>query len=791
MPSLDEPALFDAPIPSLDEPASVDEPVPSLDAPTSLEEPLSSLEEPLSSLEEPLSPLQEPLSPLQEPALDQAAVSGFDLDTATLPGQAAGSEGDQLPAEIPGEPAQIMGAEMESLGEESLEDLNLDQFSLPASAEEFGAAGAPAPEPKPRPAAPPRQRPAERKQQRPQPRAAAAPSVPGIESEIELTPEQFAQLKRALESLPRNLKIVVQDIIGEGTAAGADLTALVNLLLRDASTQEIAALAGRISGRRIRIPAGYEKRTGASFEAEQRTFAYAFRENFLPLLRVIAITVLAGGLFGFLGYNYVYRPLYAYANYRAGYNQIFNDRYTLANERFARATSVWPLKGWYYSYAEAFAAKRQYVLAEKKYDDLLRTYPGDKRGVLDYARMESTQLAGYEKADALLKQYLDAHRDDYDALLATGDNDLLWGDRDTSKLETARLSYAILLNKYGARDELLFRMLRFFIRTDNGAEVERLRAFYATRPDVKIDAPVFAELGGYLVEHRRLDYVQEVLFRADKTQPGLYQVHYNLARYYRIVQDSADEKKALDATVKLLDRTGRTDAITVRRLNVEIDTHTRLGEYSLQGRGVHPGRTGAADGDPPRGEQSEEQADQPGSPVWKTVCSPWRPVLLHPGGPADRGVAVSERDFESSTLTPCSRTRSATCSTGRKITSPPWCLSQAPRMHQLTRRATRPWRLLRRRPGPLRRPRRTPPPPAASPPPRTLSRSSRRHSRGSRRRTSCTRWEIRSTSAATISPPRAISCDCLTGSSRGGQHWVSCIPRIARMTARSWSPWSG
>jgi TolA-binding protein len=477
---------------------------------------------------------------------------------------------------------------MESLGEESLDDLNLDQFSLPQSAEEFGTSKTPPAEPAVRPAATTR-RPAERGRQRPQPRAAAASSQPALGAgQIELTPEQFARLKKTLESLPRNLKIIVQDLIGEGTAAGADLAALVNLLLRDAGAQEIAVVAGRISGKRIRIPAGYEKKTGAAFEAEQRTFAYAFRENFLPLLRVVALTLLAGGLFGFLGYNYVYRPLFAFSNYRTGYSQILNDRYTLANERFARATSVWPLKGWYYRYAEAFAAKRQYVLAEKKYDDLLKAYPGDKKGIIDYAGLESTKLSDYEKADSLLKSFLDAHQDDYDALLASGDNDLLWAERDKSRFEAARLAYAILLNKYGESDDLLFRMLRFFIRTDNGAEVERLRAFYASRPDVRVDAPVFAELGGYLVDHRRLDYAQEVLFRADKTQPGLYEAHYNLARYYRMVQNSADEKKALDATMQLLDRTRRTDAITRRRLTVEIDTHTRLGEYHYKNQEYIP-----------------------------------------------------------------------------------------------------------------------------------------------------------------------------------------------------------
>ena len=557
------------------------------------------------SLDEPIPSFAEPASPLEEPSPDQVVppepaaagpIPGFDLDAGTLGSADTGTGMDQLPSEThalgPGsaEVAPMMpDAGMESLGEESLGDLNLDEFSLPESAEQFGIPGAPEAEPRPRPAEPVRGRPAGRPPRaeharpaergpRPQP---LAPSVePGFdEGEIELTPEQFARLKRVLESLPRNLKIAVQDLIGAGTVTSADLAALFTLLLRGATAQEIATLAGRISGKRIRIPGGYEKKSGVAFEAEQRTFAYAFRENFLPLLRVVAITVLAGGLFGFLGYNYVYRPLSAYSNYRAGYAQIANDRFTLANEKFARATSVWPQKRWYYSYAEAFAAKRQYLLAEQKYDDLLKAYPGDRRGTLDYARMESARLADYEKADSLLKKFLDTHRDDYDALLASGDNDLLWAERDTQKFEPARLAYATLLDKYGARDELLFRMLRYFIRTDDGAEVERLRAFYATRPEVKIDAPVFAELGGYLVDHRRLDHAQDVLFRADKNQPGLYEVHYNLARYYRIVKSLTDEKKALDATLQVLDRTKNTDAVTRRRLTLEIDTHTRLGEY--------------------------------------------------------------------------------------------------------------------------------------------------------------------------------------------------------------------
>jgi tetratricopeptide (TPR) repeat protein len=534
---------------------------------------------------EPFAPGTQPEDEFQTPSFE-----GLDLDTATgfEEPQPTGFEEPQ-PGAFEESPSGDISAEepapqMESLGEESLGDLNLDDFSLPESAEQFGApeAAPAAPPPRPTPARPAPARPAAprpaARTARPAPARSEAPTeeLQGAEGEIALTPEQFASLKRTLESLPRNLKIAVQDLVGEGAVSGPNLPKLISLLVSGASAQEIATLVGKITGKRIRVPPGYEKKTGVAFEAERRTFGYALRENIFPLVRVLVLTALAGGILAFFGYRFVYRPLSAYANYRAGYYQISNDRFTLANERFDRAVSAWPVKSWFFRFAEGFAARRQYVLAEEKYDQLLARYHDDRKAILDYAGMESTKVADYEKADRLLRRILDVKMYDYDALLASGDNLIRWAERDSEKYKAARLTYATLIERYGPRDDLLFRMLRYFIRTENGDEVERLRAYYASRPDVKVDPEVYAELGGYLVEHRRLDYVQDVLFRAEKVRPGLPEVHYNLARYYRAVGSLSDEKKALDHVLRLLTDN---DALTHRRLTIEIDTHTRLGEY--------------------------------------------------------------------------------------------------------------------------------------------------------------------------------------------------------------------
>jgi hypothetical protein len=350
----------------------------------------------------------------------------------------------------------------------------------------------------------------------------------------------------------------------------------VSLLVQGASAHEIAALAGRITGKKIRVPAGYEKKTGAAFEAERRTFGYAFRENIFPVVRLFVLSSLAVGLFGFLGYRFIYRPLYAYTNYSRGYEHISAERYSLANERFSRAVGVWPRKNWFYRYAEAFAGKKQFALAEEKYEQLLLRYRGDRRGILDYARMESRSLSNYEKADKLLQQLLDKNLYDYDALLAAGDNNLEWAERDSARFEEARRSYAALITTYGSRNALLFRMLRYFIRTNKYDEVERLRLYYAERPGVRVDPEAFAELGGYLTDANRLDYVPDVLFRAMRVRADLPEIHYALARYYKILKDTTEERKALEKGV--LPLLNDSDTLTKKRMTIEIDTHTRLGE---------------------------------------------------------------------------------------------------------------------------------------------------------------------------------------------------------------------
>jgi hypothetical protein len=581
-----EPALPSEEAPLM-EPAP--EKAPSQEAPS--EEVLAGIE--LPNLED-LS-LTEPLEGVAVEEAAPALEAEAGLPASREPGEPSGGESAEIPsledfdfgpgpqiaeeAPAPSIPEPEEPAAPTAPGEaaeEGLRNLNLEDFSFTEPTGQFATAAQPEAETvtPPKPSARPEQ-------------AIPIPELGGVGPEIALTPEQFNRLKRTLESLPRNLKLAVQQVIGEGHATGAALTRLVSLLVAGATAQQIAGVVARITGKRIVIPAGYEKRSGVAFEIEQRSFAYALRENIYPIVRLFALTVLAAAIVGFIGYRLVYRPLYALANYRIGYSHILGDRFTLANERFERARAAQRIKGWYYRYAEAFADKRQYILAEQKYDLLLQDFPGDRKGVLDYARMESARLADYKKADDLLKIILDKDQYDFDALLAAGDNNLEWAaaendPKDSEHYKASRVDYASLIERYGARDELLFRMLRWFIRTDNPQEIERLRSYFASRPELRVDPGVYAELGGYLIDHRQLDYAKDVLLKADEADPRLAEIHYNLARYYRLTQLPDDELTALEATLL---RLRPSDPLTPKRIAIEIDTHTRRGElYDAKGQ---------------------------------------------------------------------------------------------------------------------------------------------------------------------------------------------------------------
>ena len=421
----------------------------------------------------------------------------------------------------------------------------------------------------------------------------------GEPDEILLSEEEAAKLRDTLASYPLNLRIACEELITEEVVAPDQMSNLIRLLKTGASAKETAVLAGKILGRTIAIPKGFEKMTGEQLETEQASFAYIFVNNFLPVFRTFAAIAVVAACLGYLIWTFIYLPAKAESIYRRGYDRIAAGEYGRARELFKDAFAINQKKIWFYRYAEAYRDERQYLFAEEKYDELLfhtasknKNGIPEKKAVLDYAEMETYYLRNYYKADMLLRRHiLDYSIWDREALLALGDNNLAWGDIEPERYEDARKAYAILIERYGRNDSILERMLKYFIRTDNLAEVLPLQSHFMSSERRKITPATLAELGGYLLDKRteeirgipnefldRIGGIREILLRAIRTDLMYPESYYHLSRYYNYYGSYADEELTLGRAIQAFD-SARLE--TAKRLGYRIESLRRFAEIHI------------------------------------------------------------------------------------------------------------------------------------------------------------------------------------------------------------------
>jgi len=434
-------------------------------------------------------------------------------------------------------------------------------------------------------------------------KAEEAPEAEDGVEEISLSQEDLDKLLKTLASYPLNLRVACEELIAEQVILPQQLSRLIRLLVNGAYVRETAALVEEITGKPVVIPRGYEKMTGAAFEAEQSSFAYIFVHNFLPVLRLVAIIIAFILSVLYLGYKFIYVPIEAESLYKRGYARIPEGEYQRANELFHDALVKHRKKKWFYLYADAFRDQRRYMLAEGKYDELLRYYPRDKKGVLAYANLETYYLMNYDKANNLLqRELLDYAPNDYDGLLAAGDNFLLWADSDPSKhydkYEDARFSYARLLENYGWQPPVVERMMKYFIHTDNLKEVLYLRVWFENDRKRNLSAESLAELGGYLLDKQleepkgvpnpyveSIESVRDMLLQAVAQEPTLPEPHYHLARYHHNLGNVHEERLTLENAIRAFDLAKQE---TVRRRLYRVDTHFRYSNLLINNREFFP-----------------------------------------------------------------------------------------------------------------------------------------------------------------------------------------------------------
>ncbi|TFG65356.1 MAG: tetratricopeptide repeat protein [Spirochaetales bacterium] len=414
----------------------------------------------------------------------------------------------------------------------------------------------------------------------------------GAEDDLKISDEDFMAVQRTLGNLPRNLKLPIEELIGEKNLSGKDLKKMLGLLITGAGTAEIAAFTGRLIGKKIQIPDQYMKRTGLEFEEETASFIYLFKTRIFPVLKIAFLAVAVTGVLAFIGYRFIYKPLYAESLYRKGYTEIENDRYPAANEYFRQAWKVREKKSWFLTYAQGYVKKNQFAEAETKFQELLKLYddypnprknnvrtvrPKDalyKQAMLGYADMESALLSDYGKAEALLNTLLDQMMYDRDALFMQADNYLRWGEEDMQKYNSAGDVLKVVTEKHGGTQEVLYRLLTLYIKTDNEPYVMATMKTLRSLNRLKVEPIAFADLAGYLIGKDHIDDVNNILSQALDADNTVPEVFYNFAKFYRRIENPQKEETALKDALKLLENLY---PISKPRRKILIDTYNRLG----------------------------------------------------------------------------------------------------------------------------------------------------------------------------------------------------------------------
>ncbi len=413
---------------------------------------------------------------------------------------------------------------------------------------------------------------------------------------VELTDQQVDVLQDTLLSYPLNLRLAIEDIIANSRGTDVQQSDLVWMLVEGAKAKDAAKLAGQVIKKYIEIPAGFEKRTGAAFEAEKGSLRYIFFHSILPILQVLALVAAGAGALFYLGYNFAYKPLKANSLYTQGYRQIPLDKYSEAIEFFDRADQKWPMKSWHFRYAEAFAERKQIARAEEMYERLLKRWPKDTKAALEYAGMESRNRS-YEKVESVLRRFI-LERDYFnkDALRLSASNYLDWAESEeqryegvdrkfvASLYENARIQLATLMERHGRSDEYLELMLVYFIRSerlkneDKLKEILPLASYFMGNAKSTWSATTLAELAEYLMDRKKTDDVNAILLRATDIDGSSPEVHVGMARWNRTSGFPKEELKALSYADRFYTETDLKEGLSIKRLKRYIASLVRYGE---------------------------------------------------------------------------------------------------------------------------------------------------------------------------------------------------------------------
>ena len=408
--------------------------------------------------------------------------------------------------------------------------------------------------------------------------------------DIYISTEKLSKVTETLSSYPGNLKFFIEDLIGNKELSGTNLDTLVDRLAAGASAREVSDLLFKITGKRVRIPAQYERKTWEELEREKATFAWLLKHRIIPYTARTLLFGFAALFLFFVINNFLWKPLYSTWLYNKGYGALLQQNYSESERFFIRASNVKPYRKQFYRYADTLVEKREYALAENKYIQMLgislsserekpardRTmgyFPGDKKGFLGYSKLKTFYQGDFSSSERIIDDYisLKGNKWDYEMLVRKADNYLNWAEIDSSKFDSAEYVINDSLSKFGAKPEFFFRRIALFTRS---GKLDRIRehaySFSPEEPDSVIEKRKYYGILGqfrgyvesikekhldpyiatgfyrYLIDSGEVDELERSLVSVSNIDKQLVEPHYQLSRLWKFVGKHELERESLE-----------------------------------------------------------------------------------------------------------------------------------------------------------------------------------------------------------------------------------------------------
>ena len=403
-----------------------------------------------------------------------------------------------------------------------------------------------------------------------------------------------SEYKRFLENLntyPLNVRIAVEDLVVRNEFTDDAVFAILEKVLRKVPARQLAGDLEKMLDISLDVPRDYERRSAAEYAEYKKSLEYQLKNKIIPAAILTAFAAVMIFCIGFLTFTFVIKPSMATSLYKKGYKLISKNEYELSKTTFINAVSIQPKKKWFYKYAQAYWTHRQYDRSAKFYNWTLKQFDHDKQAGMEWALMEMQDLYNYEEAERILKrEVLDYHINDPEAILLLGDTYLEWGSElDSSKLDLAKEQYELVYSFDADKNANLYlsRMMRYYIRTDNLAQVLTYKEHFFPLKKKGLEGKDWTELSGYLFDKRygtlkpseeklrfQIEDVRAMLEKAVKYDSENPVALYNMGRYFSQTSNENGAKQLLSSAINSFENQ------TVRNKR---DTYKFINTYRLLG----------------------------------------------------------------------------------------------------------------------------------------------------------------------------------------------------------------